>query len=173
MNNHDESDHWDSLAFELIGDERCDQVAGGFTSSHDDEHDSGELRSAALAVLAREAEYWPFDEASLTRIENRIDRSPSVDLLGDACTTPTLVQLNRYKERLVISGALVVAELGRVLRAIEKEEDVISQDDSVLVPPDHGITNAPALRSALADLRESFETLQQKLNNLEKGITHE
>ncbi len=83
-------------AIGLIAEERRRQVAGeGWSERHDDTHTNGELVLAAVAYLDTSAAdiYWPWD---------MVDFKP---VTGD-----------RIRE-LVKAGALVAAEIDRLLRA--------------------------------------------------------
>jgi hypothetical protein len=81
---------------ELIAQERREQVEKhGWTAEHDDQHINEELQQAAAMVLTEDDQYWPEDWD--TRWQAQIMRK-----------TP--------KERLVIVGALIAAEIDRLNR---------------------------------------------------------
>jgi hypothetical protein len=77
---------------ERIAAERQRQIdAEGYDAAHDDAHDNGDIAEAALAYLTCSAAYWPW-EPSLFKREGRV----------------------RDLEK---SGALIAAEIDRLLRA--------------------------------------------------------
>lgn len=80
---------------ELIAEERRRQVEDlGRTADHDARHDEGELTDAAVAYIWGEASLWPWGPA------NRFDGSGPNDRI----------------ERLVKAGALLAAEIDRLVR---------------------------------------------------------
>lgn len=81
---------------ELIAEERRRQVDElGRTADHDALHDGGELTDAAVAYVWGDASLWPWGET------DRFDESGSTDRI----------------ERLVKAGALLAAEIDRLVRA--------------------------------------------------------
>ena len=82
-------------AIELIQREREEQVEKhGFDAAHDDAHQKGEIKQAALAILIEHHNYWPWQMSHFRKIVAK-----------------------PRKEKLIIAGALIVAEIERLQRA--------------------------------------------------------
>lgn len=75
--------------------ERLKQIAKGFDENHDDEHGAGELRQAAAHLLSPSHVKWPWEDNSMS------DKT--------------------VRERFVVAGAFIVAEIERYDRMIEKD----------------------------------------------------
>jgi hypothetical protein len=99
-----------SAAFALIAAERERQIAKGYNSGRDDEHRNGELAAAAASyamiaeVNQRDPDY--FDE-----------EDPKAQIVGlcpwnNHCPLTTM----NSRDALVRAGALIVAELSRMMR---------------------------------------------------------
>jgi hypothetical protein len=104
-------------AIGLIVDERKKQVAKlGFDAYHDDQHVDGELANAAAHYASTYDEIF-YDLPASTQIEDGVERvfpfEPRWDQKKD----------DSRLDQLAKAGALVVAEMGRLLRLESKQLD--------------------------------------------------
>lgn len=93
---------------DLITAERKRQVEEGWTPDHDDEHHDGALAWAA-GEMAVDGHEWAY------MIRPYSDMCGSLGKFGQGGTKPDRVRL------LTIAGALIAAEIDRLLRAAEAE----------------------------------------------------
>jgi hypothetical protein len=84
---------------ELIAKERTEQLKKhGWDAAHDDNHKEEQLLSTALYALTEDVDYWPDDWCDDYMIK---------------------IAAKDPKERLVVAGALIAAEIDRLERAGE------------------------------------------------------
>ncbi len=118
----------DSEGAERIAAERRRQVEEeGYSAEHDDEHDSGQLASAAVCYATPRRLYekedhatgtsfddpWPWEDRSDARWGKGEDaRNP-----GNVPPDPKTYTAAERVDLLVKAGALVAAEIDRLLRA--------------------------------------------------------
>lgn len=80
---------------ELIAEERQEQIEKhGWTAEHDSDHIDGDLKDAALFALTKSIKYH---QLGFDRFEKKVRRK-------------------LYKERLIIAGALIAAEIDRIIK---------------------------------------------------------
>lgn len=87
----------------LISDERFEQqTKHQWTAEHDDQHELGELKNAALYCLTLDSSYWPdtWEEIWKEKFYNKND-----------------------VDRLIVAGALIAAEIDRRLRLKHKNDN--------------------------------------------------
>lgn len=84
---------------ELIAKERAEQLEKhGWDATHDDEHKEEQLTGVALYALTWDVDFWPddWDDELMVKIAAKTE-----------------------KERLIVAGALIAAEIDRLTRAGE------------------------------------------------------
>lgn len=128
---------------ELIAKERQEQIEKhGWTLEHDSQvHCDGALRIAAMFALTLKKKY---EQVGFEKFEKKV-RSKS------------------YEQRLIIAGALTVAELDRVLE-IDSMKKIYSLDD----------VKTAIFNYANGDRNKSeFERMDAAIDSLTKTITNE
>jgi hypothetical protein len=99
-----------SLALEEILVERLRQInSEGWSEEHDDEHREGELAMAAACYAT-----WPKELAF--RVSDAMDGTPGYERLWPWDREWDKREKHDQKKRLAIAGALIVAELERLMR---------------------------------------------------------
>ena len=146
----------DREAFLLILGHRRLQEDGGYTSNYDDLHGAGELVDAAVAVLLNDDESWPFDREQFQQLAdkhwNYDDAEEQIELLQNDL------------RRTAVAGALVVAEMGRLLRAINDEYENMNAAEICGENDDSGdLADTSELANQVADLKHQIEELERKL----------
>jgi len=130
--------------YDMIKAERARQIAKGYDAAHDEQHEDGELAAAAAAFAAVESkksfcarQLWPFDGFDLS-MEN-----------------PTLNNLTK-------AGALIVAEMERVMRRDSMNAEIVSE---------RSIEDIDRVNIELADERERAAIANAGLNQAVRMIS--
>jgi len=119
----------DEADVDLIKEERRRQIAAeGFSSSHDDDHDTGELLQAAICY-AQSVLYLNPKRRSTKRQRARAVEVPSKWPWDKYDWKPTP---GDWLRQLAKAGALIAAEMDRMIRQAEREAPESNDDDDLL-----------------------------------------
>lgn len=129
----------------LVIRERARQVQGcGYSTNHDDEHKFGELRAAAIAYLLSpdiggegSIDHWPFERESF---------KPGVGI-----------------EPLVKAGAMIVAEIDRLLRAQAAQQETTSDREPFSMQSPPANPDAAVCQPAPSNTLQQLADVQEKL----------
>jgi len=109
----------------LIADERDRQIADeGWGADHDDEHRRGDLADAAVCYAARMPVYYHQKDPGTFRFYDPWPWSANADKRDKTY----MGSRDQRVRQLVKAGALIAAEIDRLLRINEREETRLRQE---------------------------------------------